>query len=274
MSDTVPDQDGVTIILSPAQLAAVMQGESVSQPSSMVTRASGLLSVVGGALELALGGALLLTPEPTMVTKAGGWILAAHGADTAASGLTEVWTGRRTITLTQQGVAAAARLAGVDATNAEQVGVVVDFLVPIAVAGALAAVRAIAIRRGTIRLAAEEAAGGHTILKHVNKTEAELRARLLAEPRISAATSFRSLEAAERAVSQVLRSKGGEITSWATRARPGARLRLEMHFREAYGSGVVRATGRYTELNGVRLVLQRVDRSDRVYFVLTAFPVP
>jgi hypothetical protein len=274
MSDTIPDQDGVTIVLSPAQLAAVMQGESVSQSSSMVTRASGLLTVVGGALELAVGGALLLTPEPTMVTKAGGWIIVAHGADTAASGLTEVWTGRRTVTLTQQGIAAAARLAGVDASNAEQVGVVVDFLVPMAVAGALAAVRAVAIRRGTIRLAAEEAAGGHTILKHVNKTEAELRARLLAEPRITAASSFRNLEAAESAVSRVLRAKGGEITSWAAGARPGARLRLDGRFVEAYGSGVVRATGRYTELHGVRVILQRVDRSDRVYFVLTAFPIP
>jgi len=39
-------------------------------------------------------------------------------------------------------------------------------------------------------LAAHEAQDGHLLLKHVGKTEAELSARLVAEPHISAASTF------------------------------------------------------------------------------------
>jgi hypothetical protein len=39
-------------------------------------------------------------------------------------------------------------------------------------------------------LAAHEVAGGHTIAKHVGQTEAQLAAKLAAEPNISAASTF------------------------------------------------------------------------------------
>lgn len=69
--------------------------------------------------------------------------------------------------------------------------------VPLVVATVAAAIRIYSIRAGRIILADEEAAGGHTLLKHAGKTEPELRARLVAEPNIPAATSFTSLKLAE-----------------------------------------------------------------------------
>ena len=56
-------------------------------------------------------------------------------------------------------------------------------------------------------LARDEAAGGHTLARHVGKTDAELRARLKAEPDISAASTYTDLETAERVVAEVLAKK-------------------------------------------------------------------
>ena len=40
------------------------------------------------------------------------------------------------------------------------------------------------------------------------------------------------------------------------------------------GQGVVRVTGKLTNMSGVRVVLQKVAKADRIFFVLTAFPKP
>jgi hypothetical protein len=59
--------------MSDAELKAVQ--------SAWVARAVGVLQVLGGALETAGGVGLLLVPEPTFLTKAGGTILIGHSAD-------------------------------------------------------------------------------------------------------------------------------------------------------------------------------------------------
>ena len=79
------------------------------------TRILGGVKAVGGALEMVAGGALLITPEPTMATKAAGVVVAVHGADEASSGLKQVWTGEEESSLTSQGLQAA----GMSKQNAE-----------------------------------------------------------------------------------------------------------------------------------------------------------
>lgn len=68
-------------------------------------------------------------------------------------------------------------------------GVGLDVVVPLSASVVLGAERVLAGRAGRISLAGEEAVGGHTILKHINQSESVLRARLIAEPGILAATS-------------------------------------------------------------------------------------
>ena len=68
---------------------------------------------------------------------------------------------------------------GANQAQAERTGIVLDVAVPLVVAGVVGAARVMSIRSGRIALAEHEAMGGHTILKHVGKTEAELRARLV-----------------------------------------------------------------------------------------------
>ncbi|MFT8246094.1 RNase A-like domain-containing protein [Roseomonas sp. BN140053] len=268
------EEDGLQVVLSPVQLAAVLQGATLGESASLGTRLWGAVTVLGGGLELVGSAGLLLTPEPTMITKAGGVALGLHGADNVSSGLQQVWTGQRTVTMTHTAVAAAARAMGASPDQADTTGMVVDMLVPLFVAGAVGAARALAVRGGRLSLAAEEAAGGHTIARHVGRTEAQLRARLAAETKIPAATTFRSLAEAERFVSQVMRARAADIASWAHTAAPGATKAFTQDAGQVVGRGVVRATGALQDMTKLRVVLRKTAVQGRIYFVLTAFPVP
>lgn len=208
-------QEGLEIVLSPLQLAAILENDSIDRGSCLSNRFWGAASVVGGAIELVGAAGLLLAPEPTTVTKISGGVLGVHGLDTMSAGVMQVVSCQTRTTLTSQAVTAAAKALGADPNTAGNVGFAVDVAVPLGV-GFVGAARAIAICRGAVSLAAEEGLGGHTIARHVGGTEAELRLRL-AQSRIPAASTFRSLGEAESAVAQTLRanrrqSKRGQRT--------------------------------------------------------------
>ncbi len=273
MSDDISD-DGVKVILSPVQLAAVLDNGTIDEATTFRNRLMGGLTLLGGALELVGSAALLLAPEPTGATKVGGVVLAVHGSDTSATGLTQIITGRTQTTLTAQAAAAAARSLGVSDENANTIGTAVDILVPIAVVAAVGAVRALAVRAGRVSLAAEEAAGGHTIARHVGKTEAELRARLAAEPNIPAAGTFRTLSEAEKVLSDALRRNAQLIRSWSTNANSNAVLRIDFDAGRDVGFGVIRQTNLLQQMQKVRIILRKTAIQNKIYFILTSFPVP
>jgi hypothetical protein len=266
-------EDGLQIVLSPLQLSAVLQNESIEQSSALTNRFWGGASIVIGAMEMQGAAALLLVPEPTLVTKVGGGALALHGSDTAAAGWVQLITGRTRTTLTAQAASAAARALGADPDAASAVGMAVDLAVP-AAAGFAGVARAIAIRRGAVSLAAEEAAGGHTILKHVGRTEEELRARLLKEPKIPAASTFSSLRQAEKVVSDALRANKADIQEWARTAPLGRTKVLTFETGRIIGGGVVRGTTRMQSMTKVEIVLRKALSQNRIYFVLTSYPRP
>jgi hypothetical protein len=95
--------------------------EEITAQSAWIGRAVGVLQVLGGSLEEAGSVGLLLVPEPTFLSKAGGTILLAHSADTVAAGLLSIWYGSVRQTLTQQAGAAAARQVGASNGTAELV---------------------------------------------------------------------------------------------------------------------------------------------------------
>jgi Bacterial CdiA-CT RNAse A domain len=139
---------------------------------------------------------------------------------------------------------------------------------------ALANVAAGAARTDAIDLRAEEAAGGHTIAQHVGKSEAELRQRLARDPGISAASSFRNLEEAERFVAAALRDKESRIERWARFARVGEHLRLDDRADHVVGYGIPRTTGVWQPMSGGVVILKMTRFADRPYIVLTAYPEP
>lgn len=265
---------GLQIVLTPIQLAAVLAGETVESEPSLSSRLWGIGKLVGGALELVGAGGLLLAPEPTALTKVAGAALGVHGLDTSTSALRQIATGKDTSTLTAESAKALSAALGADPKTAEMIGLGADIAIPL-LAGGVGALRALAVRRGTISLAAEEAAGGHTILKHVGKTEAQLRARLAAETRIPAATTFRTLAEAERHVSAAVRANAAQIEAWAKTAQVGSRpLSFQYQASMSVGEGVVRATGQFQQMTRLVVVFRRVQQQNRVYFILTAYPVP
>jgi hypothetical protein len=160
------------------------------------------------------------------------------------------------------------------------VGVAVDLAVPLAVSIGAGAARVAAIRTtGRINLVEHEAAagsriGGHTLAKHVGRTEAELHARLASETRIPVASSFTSLDVAERVLYSALRSNRAAIAAWARNAAPNARYVVNFEAGKEIGYGVVRSTGRLEKLTKVRLVLKLQYYNGKPYFILTSFPTP
>ena len=99
----VNGDDGVRIVLSSVQLAAILERESLSQTEMLSNRFWGGLRAVGGVLELIGAGALCVVPEPTMASKVGCFIFGLHGSDTVTAGAKQIWTGHDTQTLTHKG---------------------------------------------------------------------------------------------------------------------------------------------------------------------------
>jgi hypothetical protein len=265
--------DGLTIVLSPVQLAAVLNDYPISEQETLTNRLWGGAKAVGGAIEVICAGFLLLAPEPTTATKFAGGVLGVHGLDTFQAGVREAATGQSTPALTQEAATALARTLGFDPDTADKVGVVVDIAVPIAVSLGLGAARILALRGGRVALAAEEAAGGHTIARHVARTEAQLRARLAAEQGIPAATTFKTLQEAERVVYEAMRANRAAIQQWAQAGGSGTKS-FTFSAGRTIGQGVVRSTGQMQNMSNVNVVLRKVATAGRQSFVLTAYPKP
>lgn len=204
-------------------------------------------------------------------------MLAVHGSDTASAGLWQVWTGHAQRTLTDQAASELALRLGADPATAGTIGTAVDIAVPLVVSAGLGAARLAAVRTGRVSLIEHEAEagsklGGHTILKHVGKTEEELRARLLAQKWVPTASSFKSLDVAERVIYQALRANRRAIEAWAKAAAPGAKTPFLYSAGEVVGHGVVRATGHLEQMTRVRVVMKMEAYKGKLYYVLTAFP--
>lgn len=269
------DQDGVRIVLSPVQMAAVLTGESLTQEATLSNRLWGGLAVVGGVLEMLGAAALCVMPEPTMASKAGCVVFGVHGSDTAATGIKQVWAGQDTRTLVQQGTSKLAETMRVAPDMADNIGLSLDIAVPFGLSGMLGAVRATSIQMGRINLAMHERVGrkgpgGHTIEKHIGRTEAQLRARLTAETGRDMVSSFTNRSIAEWAVSEVMRAHANRIATWA-RSNPSIPLPLKKNVGRQIG--IVLDRGAPKALPGrTAVVILKCERYNGMpYYVLTSY---
>jgi hypothetical protein len=120
-------------------------------------------------------------------------------------------------------------------------------------------------------LSADEAMGGHTLARHVGKTDDELRARLLREPNISSASSYTDRTTAEAVVGAALSSGGPSFEAW--RRRTGRRPNFVLHFaaRRVIGRSIARGRRDAAPCEDALVVLRWDDRRQRFY-VLTSYP--
>lgn len=119
-------------------------------------------------------------------------------------------------------------------------------------------------------LARDEERGGHTLKKHVARTDEELQERLEREPNISAASTWTDRETAEATVAEALQAERGRIENWMRRGYPRANLALYYGAGRVIGRSLRRGESRAVECSHAVIVL-RADGPDG-YYVLTSYP--
>jgi hypothetical protein len=122
-------------------------------------------------------------------------------------------------------------------------------------------------------LAADERCGGHTLERHVGKTNPQLAQRLKQEPDISAASTYSDRNAAETTVGAALAADAARIKTWS--ARSGPRPNLALHYKGPRAKPIGRSWQRgqiapHAAYDAVVVLRWNVDRKS--YCVLTSYP--
>ena len=283
MAQPQMDDDGLAFVVTPIQLAAMLQQASLYKGPSLSNRLWGGLAIVGGAVDLVASVPLWLMPEPTMATKAAAAAVDYVGADTMWTGVRQVWTGRQMKTFTAKVVQRSLRSLGVDEDVAERLGSNTDVAMnmaaavaaPMTLARTVNAVRVVSVDRGLINLEMEETwPRAHTIERHVGKSLQQLQARFAAEPRMTNSSTFSSLAVAERAVSDAIAANTNDIRAWASLAQAGQKQSWAAYDCEkVIGQVLTKSTGRLADATKVTIVLKKTLDMNKVYYVFTAFPV-
>lgn len=119
-------------------------------------------------------------------------------------------------------------------------------------------------------LNSHELAGGHTVERHVGRSENWLRNRLASDPDLQFASSFRNEAAANRAQGQFVKQHRAEIEAWLRGGEQRFVGQVEM--RDPVGIVVERGRGGAVETGRAQVVLVR-DNSPQGWHVLTSYPV-
>jgi hypothetical protein len=120
-------------------------------------------------------------------------------------------------------------------------------------------------------LSADEEYGGHTLKKHVGKSDNDLRARLQRERNISAASTYTDREAAESTISRALEEDSERIRNWSARRGNRPNLALEYHGDAAHPVGRTMHRGdTMSQPCSNAVVVLRADGDS--YYVLTSYP--
>jgi hypothetical protein len=118
----------------------------------------------------------------------------------------------------------------------------------------------------------DEARGGHTLARHVERTDAQLRQRLAEERGISTASTYTTRALAERTIARTLRANADRVQAWT--ARRGNRTNLALDYQgprqEVLGRSIRR--GRAPVDCSDAVVVLRWD--GRGSYVLTSYPEP
>jgi len=128
----------------------------------------------------------------------------------------------------------------------------------------------VAMQSGEKRdLERDEARGGHTLERHIGKTDAELRQRL-DEESISADSTYADRNTAEMAVAADIRENQARITSWLHRPGGHSNLVLDYDSDSPLGRSMRRDQPQSFPCSHAVAILKWAGPSD--YFVLTSYP--
>jgi len=119
----------------------------------------------------------------------------------------------------------------------------------------------------------DERLGGHTLARHIGRSDAELAARLQREEQIAAASTYTDIETAERVVGATLARSGNRLASWLRQRGP--RTNLVLNYTQTTGPPIGRSLMRGARQSvpcyRALVVLRWEDRANR-WLVLTSYP--
>src|ERR1700704_1295349 len=116
----------------------------------------------------------------------------------------------------------------------------------------------------------DEAGGGHTLAKHVVRSDKELRERLETERNISAASTWTNREVAEETVAEALRAERNKIARWEGRGSPQPNLALEFDAGRVIGR--ILRPGDETSSPATQVVIVLKADGPNSFYVLTSYP--
>ena len=116
----------------------------------------------------------------------------------------------------------------------------------------------------------DESRGGHTLSRHVGRTDEQLVERLREERNISAASTWTDRENAEETVAAGLRAERGRIENWMRRGERRPNLALHYDAGRDIGRSMRRDANDAVSCSSAVIVL-RADGPDGFY-VLTTYP--
>jgi hypothetical protein len=119
-------------------------------------------------------------------------------------------------------------------------------------------------------LVADEKKGGHTIERHVGRTDDQLRSRLRTDPDISASSTFTDLETASLTVASALTQNSSRIKTWKTKGADRETLALDYSGSTVIGRSLRRGMERPVDCQEANIVL--APRGTDSFIVLTAYP--
>ncbi len=120
-------------------------------------------------------------------------------------------------------------------------------------------------------LSADESRGGHTLKRHVGRTDAELRERLQREPNIGAASTYTDRATAEQVVAEAIAANQDRISRWAERSSGRhPNLVLDYNSTQAVGRTLRRGESEAEACSHALVVLKFDGHGE--YHVVTSYP--
>ena len=122
---------------------------------------------------------------------------------------------------------------------------------------------------GAYDLQRDEQLGGHTLRKHVGRSDDQLRERLEQEPRISAASTWTNRDLAEQTVGAALRDQATRISQWQARGERRSNLALYYNAGREIGRSLQRGAAQTVPCTAAVIVL---EANGDGFYVLTTYP--
>jgi uncharacterized protein YukE len=121
-------------------------------------------------------------------------------------------------------------------------------------------------------LAAHEAAGGHTLAKHVDRTSRQLQQRFVDEPNLYQSSTFYDRPTAEHTLTELMSRHSKHIQRWLQ--SDSEELRLRWRTKQSIGLTFERGRSTADEAAGVLAYLRKDPEMSVGYYIHTAYPLP